>query len=49
VRGAEFEYACISLHDVVRPASNLYQLTRIWQRDVRGEKFLRGLKLWMNL
>ena len=47
VREVGFEFACTSLHDVVRPASNLYELTRFWQRDVDGDRFLRGLKSWM--
>jgi peptidoglycan/xylan/chitin deacetylase (PgdA/CDA1 family) len=46
VREAGFAFACTSLHDVVRPASDLHELTRFWQKDVDGEKFLRGLKLW---
>lgn len=49
VREAGFAYACTSLHDVVRPASDLHELTRFWQKDVDGEKFLQSLKLWMNL
>lgn len=48
VREAGFAYACTSLHDVVRPASDLHALTRFWQRDVDGEIFLRGLRLWMK-
>jgi peptidoglycan/xylan/chitin deacetylase (PgdA/CDA1 family) len=47
VREAGFVFACTSLHDVVRPASDLYELTRFWQTDVDGERFMRGLKLWM--
>jgi peptidoglycan/xylan/chitin deacetylase (PgdA/CDA1 family) len=47
VREAGFAYACTSLHDVVRPASDVHELTRFWQRDVDGETFLRGLRLWM--
>jgi peptidoglycan/xylan/chitin deacetylase (PgdA/CDA1 family) len=47
VRDAGFEYACTSLHDVVRPDSDIYELTRFWQKDVDGDRFLRGLKLWM--
>jgi peptidoglycan/xylan/chitin deacetylase (PgdA/CDA1 family) len=48
VREAGFEYACISLHDVVRPQNDLYQLTRFWQKNVNGEVFYRGLSLWMK-
>ena len=47
VSAAGFSYACTSLHDMVRPASDMYELTRFWQKDVDGEKFLRNLKLWM--
>lgn len=47
VHEAGFSFACTSLHDVVRPASNLYELTRFWQRDVDGDGFLRGLKSWL--
>jgi peptidoglycan/xylan/chitin deacetylase (PgdA/CDA1 family) len=43
-----FAYACTSLHDVVRPGCDLYELTRFWQMDVDGDKFLQGLKLWMG-
>lgn len=45
---AGFSYACTSLHDVVRPGSDLHELTRFWQKDVDGDKFLQGLKMWMN-
>jgi peptidoglycan/xylan/chitin deacetylase (PgdA/CDA1 family) len=49
VREAGFTYACTSLHDVVRPGSDAYELTRFWQKDVDGDAFLQGLKLWMGL
>ena len=48
VREAGYAFACTSLHDVVRPGSDLYELTRFWQRDVDGEKFWQGLQLWMR-
>ena len=48
VREAGYAFACTSLHDVVRPESDLYELTRFWQRDVDGEKFWQGLQLWMR-
>ena len=48
VREAGFAYACTSLHDVVRPASDLHELTRFWQKDVNGEIFLQRLRLWMK-
>ena len=46
---AGFAYACTSLHDVVRPGSDLYALTRFWQMDVGGEQFMQGLNLWMKM
>lgn len=48
VREAGFAFACTSLHDVVRPASDVHELTRFWQKDVNGDKFLRGVRLWMK-
>lgn len=47
VREAGFTYACTSLHDMVRPGGDLFELTRFWQKDVDGEKFMRKLKTWM--
>ena len=44
-----FAYACTSLHDTVRPGADLYELTRFWQKDVRGDKFMEALNLWMKL
>ena len=49
VREMGFTYACTSLHDVVRPGSDVYELTRFWQNDVDGDQFLRGLRLWMKM
>lgn len=49
VRETGFAFACTSLQDVVRPNGDLYALTRFWQKNVGGENFLRGLRLWMNL
>jgi peptidoglycan/xylan/chitin deacetylase (PgdA/CDA1 family) len=49
VHEAGFAFACTSLHDVVRPAHDPHELTRFWQKDVDGENFLRGLRLWMKL
>jgi peptidoglycan/xylan/chitin deacetylase (PgdA/CDA1 family) len=48
VREAGFAFACTSLQDVVRPAHDLYALTRFWQRDVDGENFLKALHVWMK-
>lgn len=48
VQEAGYEYACVSLHNVVRPGNDPYQLTRFWQKNVNGDKFLQGLNLWMN-
>lgn len=47
-REAGFVFACTSLHDVVRPAGDPYELTRFWQKDVDGDRFLQGLRLWMK-
>ena len=47
VREIGFSYACTSLHNVVRPGSDVYELPRFWQKDVDGDQFLRGLRLWM--
>jgi peptidoglycan/xylan/chitin deacetylase (PgdA/CDA1 family) len=49
VREMGFTYACTSLHDVVRPGSDVYELTRFWQKDVSGDQFLQGLRLWMKM
>ena len=48
VQEAGFTYACTSLQDVVRPGADLYSLTRFWQQDVDGDKFISGLNLWMK-
>ena len=49
VRETGFVYACTSQHDVVRPASDLHELTRFWQKNVGGDQFLKSLSLWMRL
>jgi peptidoglycan/xylan/chitin deacetylase (PgdA/CDA1 family) len=48
VREAGFDYACTSLHDVVKSGHDLHELTRFWQKDVDGNKFLQSLRLWMR-
>jgi peptidoglycan/xylan/chitin deacetylase (PgdA/CDA1 family) len=48
VRAAGFKFACTSLHDVVRPGCDLYELTRFWQKDIDGDDFLKSLRLWMK-
>lgn len=48
VREAGFTFACTSLHDVVRPGIDMYEVTRFWQKDVDGYQFLKALKLWMK-
>ncbi len=48
VHEAGFTFACMSFQDVIRPAHDLHALTRFWQRDVDGEKFLQALHLWMR-
>lgn len=48
VQEAGFTFACTSLHDVVRPRKDKYEMTRFWQKNVDGEKFLHGIRLWMK-
>jgi peptidoglycan/xylan/chitin deacetylase (PgdA/CDA1 family) len=48
VREVGFEYACTSLHDVVRPEGDIYELTRFWQKDIDTDKFMQGLNQWMK-
>lgn len=48
VQEAGFTFACTSLHDMVRPGCDLFELTRFWQKDVDGESFMRSLNLWMK-
>jgi peptidoglycan/xylan/chitin deacetylase (PgdA/CDA1 family) len=47
LENANFEYACVSQEDIVRPGSDLLALPRFWQKDVDGEKFLRHLNGWL--
>ena len=49
VQETGFTYACTSLHDVVRSGGSPFELTRFWQKDVDGDKFMQGLRLWMKL
>lgn len=49
VRELDFSYACTSLHDVVRPGSDVYELTRFWQQDVDGNRFVKTLNRWMSM
>lgn len=49
LREMGFTYACTSLQDVVRPGSDLYELTRFWQQDVDGERFVKGLNRWLSM
>jgi peptidoglycan/xylan/chitin deacetylase (PgdA/CDA1 family) len=49
VKEAGFAYACTSLRDVVRPGGDSYELTRFWQEDVDGDKFMQNLSLWMTM
>ena len=48
VREMEFSYACTSIHDVVGLRSDLYELTRFWQQNVDGERFMKKLNRWMS-
>lgn len=45
---AGFSYACTSLHDMVRPTSDIYALNRFWQKNVDGDRFMHGLQLWLK-
>lgn len=49
IQDAGFTYACTSLHNVVRPGDAAVELTRFWQKNVNGDKFMQGLRLWMNI
>ena len=49
VRELGFTYACTSLQDVIRPGSDVYELTRFWQQDVDGDRFVKGLNRWMSM
>jgi peptidoglycan/xylan/chitin deacetylase (PgdA/CDA1 family) len=48
LRDAGFEYACISLENVIRAGSDPLALTRFWQKDVDGDRFLRRLNMWLK-
>ncbi len=45
-REAGFVYGCTSLHNMVRPGCDVYELSRFWQRDVDGDTFMRNLRSW---
>ena len=49
VRKAGFAFACTSLHDVIRRGRDLHELTRFWQKDVDGDRFIQSLRLWMQV
>ena len=49
VREAGFAFACTSSHDVIRRGSDLHELTRFWQRDIDGDRFMQALRLWMKM
>lgn len=46
VREIGFAYACTSLIGRVRSGCDTYGLTRFWQQDVDGDRFMRNLRLW---
>jgi peptidoglycan/xylan/chitin deacetylase (PgdA/CDA1 family) len=48
VRELGFTYACTSLHDVVRPGQDMYELARFWQQDIDGDRFMRRLNRWIH-
>ena len=45
VQKAGFTYGCTSLHDSVRPGCDLYELTRFWQQNVGGDRFIKKYKI----
>jgi peptidoglycan/xylan/chitin deacetylase (PgdA/CDA1 family) len=47
VREGGFELACSSFNDVARPATDPFQLPRLWVQDVDGEAFSRWLHIWL--
>ena len=49
VREAGFAFACTSLHDAIRRGSDLHELTRFWQKDQDGDRFIQSLRLWMQM
>lgn len=48
LRDEGFVFACTSLEDVVSAESDLHALPRFWQKDVDGDAFVRGLRVWMR-
>jgi hypothetical protein len=46
-RESGFQLACASHNDVVRPASNPFNLPRFWVPDWDGERFDRWLRGWL--
>ena len=49
VRKAGFAFACTSLQDVIKRGSDMHELTRFWQKDVDGDRFIQSLRLWMQV
>jgi len=49
VRKAGFAFACTSLQDVIRRGSDMHELTRFWQKDVDGDRFIQSLRFWMQV
>ena len=49
VQEAGFSFACTSLHNVVRPGDTSFELTRFWQKNMNGDRFMQGLRLWMKI
>ena len=48
VRELDFSYACTSMNDVIGLRSDLYELTRFWQQNVDGDRFMKKLNTWMS-
>jgi hypothetical protein len=47
-REAVFGYPSTSMQDMVRLTGDLHELTRFWQKDVDGDRFMQVLHTWLN-
>lgn len=48
VKAAGFLYACGSHQELIRQPGQRYALPRFWPKDIDGDRFARGLKLWLG-
>ena len=48
VKAMDFDCACSTFTDVVRPGCDRFQLPRFMVRDWDGEEFTRRLRMWMQ-